>query len=250
MTTLLCPECRRENEPERIYCHDCGARLDRSALAKKSSKEEHPRATQRRLRSMLDPKGARVRRFSLLVGKLLLGALILAGMVQMLRPPVLPSKTKAPLLPAQINMDMENLAIDPRVGPLNYSQEQVNAFLGYRLRTKQAALSKYYLHFERLLADLEEGYCAVTVERSLFGLPLVTTGSYSVALQNGVVTAISRGGAIGRMPVHPALMEFGGILFADVRSALDRERKSLSKLGAIEFHPQTVVITPKQVPQT
>ena len=250
MTTLVCPECRRENEPERIYCHDCGARLDRSALAKKSSKEERPDATQRRLRSMLDPKGAKLRSVSLLVGKLLLGALILAGIVQMLRPPVLPPKAEAPLLPAQINMDMENLAMDPRLGALSYSQEQVNAFLGYRLRTKQAALSKYYLHFERLLVDVEEGYCDVTVERSLFGLPLVTTGSYSAALQNGAVTATSRGGAIGRMPVHPALMKFGGILFSDVRSALDRELKSLSKLGAIEFHPQSVVIAPKQGPQT
>src|SRR6516225_2034765 len=30
---LTCPDCQRENEAERIYCHDCGARLDRSALA-------------------------------------------------------------------------------------------------------------------------------------------------------------------------------------------------------------------------
>ena len=32
--TLICPECRCENDPKRIYCHDCGARLDRSVLAR------------------------------------------------------------------------------------------------------------------------------------------------------------------------------------------------------------------------
>jgi len=53
---LVCPECRRENEPERIYCHDCGARLDRSSLAKEKSKEEDPKATQKRLKAMLDPQ--------------------------------------------------------------------------------------------------------------------------------------------------------------------------------------------------
>src|SRR5207248_2542951 len=43
---LTCPECRRDNEAERIYCHDCGARLDRSALAGyttgKKEKLNHP----------------------------------------------------------------------------------------------------------------------------------------------------------------------------------------------------------------
>ena len=46
---LVCPECRRENEAERIYCHECGARLDRSKMAKIKSKEEDPKDAQRRL---------------------------------------------------------------------------------------------------------------------------------------------------------------------------------------------------------
>ena len=72
---LLCPECRRENEPERIYCHDCGARLDRSSLAKEKSTEEAPKETQRRLRSMLDPRGVVLRQRFFQGSKLLLGAL-------------------------------------------------------------------------------------------------------------------------------------------------------------------------------
>ena len=44
MIKLVCPECQRQNEPERIYCHDCGARLDRSALAKVAPKVEDPKA--------------------------------------------------------------------------------------------------------------------------------------------------------------------------------------------------------------
>ena len=46
MIKLVCPECQRQNEPERIYCHDCGARLDRSALAKVAPKMEAPEQTQ------------------------------------------------------------------------------------------------------------------------------------------------------------------------------------------------------------
>ena len=33
ITKLICPECRHENEAERVYCHDCGARLNKPAAA-------------------------------------------------------------------------------------------------------------------------------------------------------------------------------------------------------------------------
>jgi len=33
MTKIVCGECRHENEAERIYCHNCGERLDRSMAA-------------------------------------------------------------------------------------------------------------------------------------------------------------------------------------------------------------------------
>jgi hypothetical protein len=243
---LVCPECRRENEPERIYCHDCGARLDRSALAKEASKEEDPKATQRRLRSMLDPRRALMRRRFFQGSKLVLGALAVAVIVQMVRAPDLPAKPESAMLPAQINLDLENAAMDPRGGSaLRYTDEQVNAYLAYALKGKQAALSKY-LTFERAIVKFDEGYCIMTVERSLFGFSVFTTASYNVSLQNGAITAQSRGGRIGRMPVHPALMQQAGILFQDVWTALDRDRKNVMKLGVLEFHPKMVLLAPKQ----
>src|SRR5205807_2852671 len=74
MIKLICPECRRENEPERIYCHDCGARLDRTALAKIAPKGENAKETHRRLRTMLDPQRAKMRLLFFKVSKLILGA--------------------------------------------------------------------------------------------------------------------------------------------------------------------------------
>ena len=34
MTKLVCTDCQHENELERIYCHNCGARLDRTKIIK------------------------------------------------------------------------------------------------------------------------------------------------------------------------------------------------------------------------
>jgi hypothetical protein len=242
---LVCPECRRENEPERIYCHDCGARLDRSSLAKAASQEEDPKATQKRLKSMLDPRRALMRRRFFQGSKLVLGALALAAVVQMLRPPDLPAQAETEILGSQINLDLENAAMNPRSAPLRYSEEQVNAYLAYALKSKQAALSKL-LTFERAMMRLEEGYCMVTVQRSLFGLSVFTTGSYQVTLRDGTIAAKSRGGHIGRMPIHPALMQHAGVLFQDLWTALDRDRKNVVKLGTVEFHPKIVVLAPKQ----
>jgi len=245
MIKLICPECRRENEPERIYCHDCGARLDRSSLAKVAPKGEDPKETQRRLRTMLDPQRAKIRQMFFKVSKLVLGACALAALIQMLLPPDVPPREKSAEFPVQINLEIENATINHGVAPLRYTEAQANNYLANALKSKQAALSKL-LQFERAIVQFDESICRVTAERSLLGLSIFTTTSNKVTLQDGKFIATNNGGSIGRLPIHPALMKFGDLLFSDLWTALDREKKSVSKMGAIEFHPQTVVLVPKQ----
>ena len=244
MIKLVCPECRRENEPERIYCHDCGARLDRTSLAKIAPKGEDAKETHKRLRSMLDPQRAKMRQLFFKTSKVILGALVLAAVVQMLLPPDLPPRPKTGEFPPQINLDLENALLNHQTAPMQYTEAQVNAFLGSALKSKQAALSKL-LPFERAIVKFDDNVCHVTAERSLFGYSVFTTTSSRVAVQNGTLTATNTGGRIGRLPVHPALMKYADLLFSDLWAALDRERKSVAKMGAIEFHPQAVVLTPK-----
>ena len=244
MITLICPECRRENEPERIYCHDCGARLDRTALAKSAPKGEDAKETQRRLRTMLDPQRAKMRHLFFKTSKVILGAFALAAVIQMILPPDVPPRAKMGDFPPQINLDLENAVLNHSTTPMQYTEAQVNAYLGSALKSKQAALSQV-LQFERAIVKFDETVCSVTAERSLYGFSLFTTTSSKVTLQNGKLSAANNGGRVGRLPVHPLLMKYADPLFADLWAALDRERKSVSKMGAIEFHPQAVVLTPK-----
>ncbi|MEO5722282.1 MAG: zinc ribbon domain-containing protein [Chthoniobacterales bacterium] len=244
---LICPECRRENEVERIYCHDCGARLDRSALLKEKSKEEPPEETQRRLKSMLNPQGAKMRHQIFVATKIILGAIILAALVQMLRTPDLPPAPAAAVseLPPQINLQLEDAMMAPPGGPgLRYTEAQVNAYLAYKLKSKQKAMSSY-LQFERAVAGFEEGFARFTVERSLFGYSIFSAAKLAPRTAQGNLTAEIVGGQIGRLPVHPQIMKFTGFLFSDVAAALDRDRRSLAKLG-VELHPQMVVVLPKR----
>ena len=244
MIKLVCPECRRENEPERIYCHDCGARLDRSVLAKAPQKTEDPNATQQRVKSMFDPRGALLKKRFFDVSKLILGAVATAAIIQMIRSPDLPEAPKSPMLPVQISLDIESAAMTPGSPQLRYTEEQVNQYLGYSLKSKQTALSKY-LTFGRAVVFFEQDLCRLTVERSLYGYPLCTSTYFSPSIQNDALVIKNRGGAIGRMPVHPMLMEYSAPLFSDLATVVERERKSVAKMAAIALEPKLITLTPR-----
>lgn len=244
MIKLVCPECQRQNEPERIYCHDCGARLDRSALAKVAPKGEDPKETHRRLHKMFDPGRIKMRLMFFKISKLVLGAAALAALIQMLRAPQeLPERVKNIEL-QQINLDLENAITNRSAAPLQYAETQVNDYLINVVKNKRAALSKV-LEFERAFVKFEEGVCQITAERSLLGFSVYHALSNKVAFQNGALSISPNGGRIGRLPIHPMIMKYGDILFTDLWAVLDRDRKSVSKMATIEFHPKTVILSAK-----
>ena len=80
MTKLVCTECRHENEAERIYCHNCGERLDRSAVSAQK-KAQDPQEVHRRLQKMLGPPNMARRNF-FTVSKLALAAAVVAALVE------------------------------------------------------------------------------------------------------------------------------------------------------------------------
>jgi hypothetical protein len=84
------------------------------------------------------------------------------------------------------------------------------------------------------------------VERSFFGWSLYTSTAHTVRLGEGKPIISNKGGRLGRLFIHPAIMQFGDVIFADVWSALDRERKLVSKMGAIEFHDKSVTLSARE----
>ncbi len=245
MIKLVCPECQRQNEPERIYCHDCGARLDRSALAKVAPKGEDPKETQRRLRA--DARSGpgedaadvfqdqQARSWGGRAGR----AHSDASAARKFR-----SGSKNIEL-QQINLDLENaITQSQRRAAAIHRNAGKRLLLVNVVKNKRAALSKW-LQFERALVNFDEGVCRITAERSLLGFSVFHAISYNVTVQNGTLTASTNGGSIGRLPIHPLIMKYGDILFTDLWAVLDREKKSVSKMGVIEFHPKTVILSPK-----
>lgn len=240
-TKLICPECRHENEPERIYCHECGAKLDRSKVIATKPKDERVKE-RKRVRNMFDARRAKLRILFFKMAKLILGACVTAAVVQMLLPPDVPPPNNDVLSLSQIGLEIETAVTYHRTNQLQYTQDQINEYLISNLKSKKKMLNKPLLDFNRAIARLEEGKFDLTVERVLFGYSLYTTTSLAVQLADGKFNISSRGGAIGRLPIHPQIMDYLNIIFADVWTALDRERRLLTKADAIEFHDKSVVI--------
>jgi hypothetical protein len=244
MSNLVCPECRHENEPERVYCHNCGARLTGTVSNISGKNEEAKRLeTRERLRRMMDNRGVKARQLFLNFARLILGSCVVAALIQMFAAPDLPPAGKELELGPQIGLDIEKALTQRRPIQFTYRQDQVNGYLATALKRKKTSLlDKPLLEFRRGIAQFDEGIFRMTVERSFFGCSLYTSAFYRANVENGKIAAIGQGGTIGRMPIHPQLMEYADFLFSDIWKALEQDRKQVEKMAAIEFHPQSVVL--------
>lgn len=243
MTKLICPDCRHENEPERIYCHNCGGRLDRSAVKKEIvANEESTEVTQKRLKDLFNPTRGRSRVIAVKAAKIVLGAFCLAAVIQMLLPPNLPAATKSDTFAPMINMDLLSALETHNPPRLTYSAEQVNAYMVSAIRRSNSPAKAGFVPIQRIFVQFDEGACAIGVAYNFFGVPLFNGSSYTVAVEQGNISANSTGGYIGRMPIHPSLMRVLGFLFSKTWNSLDRERKQVAKLAGIEFHPGSVTL--------
>jgi hypothetical protein len=244
MTTLLCPECQYENEAERIYCHDCGSRLDRSKLApKKVEQSETAQETQQRLKKMFDPAQGRIRRTALKTVKFLAGAVCCAAVVVMFLPGNIPPETKNLGFPPMIHMDLIAALSNRQTAPLSYTQEQVNSYLSSLIKRKDSPAHTSFFPITRLLVEFQEGVCTVKVVRQIYGgLTFTDATTYRVHVGDGRLLADPVAGFIGQMPVHPALLKAGNPLVQLAWTALNRERDAVKRLAAIEFHPQAVTL--------
>ena len=244
---LTCPECRRDNEAERIYCHDCGARLDRSALAgRKTGKMETAAEVHKRMRGMFSQRGVKARLLFFKTAKLIVIAFAAAALLAILIAPEVPPAVKSEGFPPQINLNLETLTESRQPQAMQFSEESVNAYLANALKRKKEKLNHPLIGFERALVAFSEGNCRVTIERSIFGYSIFTSGDYGVQVEGGKVKASPRSGAIGRMPIDPNVMPYAGFLFSDVVAAMDPEHKLLNKVGSIQLREKEIAVTSAQ----
>ena len=169
MTKLICPDCQHENETERIYCHNCGARLDRSGLAKQKIEEgSAEEQTRQHLQKMLSPHRGLGKQIALQFVKVLLGAVCLAAVIVMLLPPDIPPAPKTYDFAPMISMDMVSALSSQQPATLSYNEDQVNAYLASNLRRKDSPSQQGLFPLRRVFVQFDDGHCIVNTERPVF----------------------------------------------------------------------------------
>jgi hypothetical protein len=128
---------------------------------------------------------------------------------------------------------------------MQFGEGDVNAYVGNVMKRKKEKLEHPLLDFQRAILEFTEGNCRMTLERSIFGYSIFTSGDYDVQVKDGKVTATPKSAAIGRMPIHPSALPYAGFLFSDAVAAMDREHKLLNKLGSIQLHDKMVEVSNK-----
>ena len=238
-TKLLCPECQHENEAERVYCHDCGSRLDRSKVR---IKKEPIQDTHKRVKRMFDPTRAKIKAIARSMVRLLFGAGLVALLLDMVLPSELPTVKKDALI-SGLRFDLETMATKHQPPQMEVTEDQANGFMAAAVKSKHASLDKTMLEFKRALVTLHEGRCDFTFERAFMGYwSIYMTCFYQPESKDGHLSARIIGGRIGRLPIHPKLAQKMGPLFSDILGTIDNDLKHVSKLRSVEVHNKRAVL--------
>ncbi len=233
--TLTCSQCSFANEAERVYCHNCGAKLDRSLLPKaEESNKESIEKTRKRVHKMTNPGGLNVMREVKTLANCLIYAALLALVIGIVREPDgLPSaKAGEGELPRMIGTELAEAAESPQPRVLQFTEAEANGYLRTSLKSKGTG----YIpgaQFERAFVHFEPGSVYVGLEQSLFGFALHSGARYHIGVKDGKFFADNTGGNIGRIGIDPLVMKYAAAAFQPLWKALKRENDQVQAMQQI-----------------
>jgi hypothetical protein len=246
--SLTCKQCGYVNEGERVYCHNCGTKLDRSLLPSDSKAEESLEKKQKRIKKIVSP----TRGFYAGLGKtfcfVMLWAVLLAAVIQIARPPRdVQAKLKGDeaMDVRPIGIDLEDAMQYPTPKKVTMTQKEINTFLQYTLKPKAIGLVGDEVKFVRAFTILDEGVIQITTEQTNFDYPLNASASYKLAIKDQKITGTVTSGSFGRLMIDPRLMNYLNAVFQNLWDALAREKKLLDQFESIEVHKDHLDLTSK-----
>jgi hypothetical protein len=243
---LPCGQCGYENEAERVYCHNCGAKLDRSLLPKEEEtgeKTETPGQARKRIAKMTNPKsGGGIREVKTAINVLIYSAILAAIFLLTQKPDGVPEVSRD--LPQRfVSGDLMDAIDSVQPRPVNFTEAEINAHLQQLLKSKDGAIAG--LEFKRAYVNLMPGVIHIGSEQALFGLPLYSGVLYHLEVKDGKFTATILGGNFGRLAVHPLAMQYLDFFFQKLWTALARERKQMDKMQRVDVQKGTILLVTK-----
>jgi hypothetical protein len=236
-----------DNEDKRIYCHDCGAKLDKTLIPKKKPVEkEDLEAVRKRIARMANPTHKAARREVLTGLGVLGGSALVAFLLCMFRDPERLPRELGEDLPRALDSDIA-MAVNSRAPiDLQYREEDINRYLGNCIRDRQP---ESVLTYTALYVCLEPGKSTLGTVQDLFGLTFHSTLDYRWTVRGAHIQPELTGGALGRVRLPLFAAKWLETSFSILAEPFKRERQIVSELGRIETNSGTVSVQTKPLPR-
>ena len=245
---LVCLACKHENEVERVYCHNCGEKLDRSLLPQldETQTAEAMAKTGKKVKQMMNPnRFAWVRSIKTFVLIEIFAAVVAAGFLAV-QPPenVPPAKTdRFPDLDvAEMWTGMMNSRVPVAVA---FKEFDVNAYLRKQAKGTEGALG---IKFERAFVNLEPGRVTLVSQRNAWGMPIYNGATFKPVLAGGKWTADMQEFTIGRLTIPASfgkLVKLDTVTLGALEKAFEKEIRQLDRLAAIEPGDKVIALKTK-----
>jgi hypothetical protein len=160
---LTCAQCGYENEPERVYCHNCGNKLDRSLLpVETETAQESADIARKRILKMTRPGGSPFRHVGTFFKTVAWGAVVAALALAAL-PPAGVTKKSDESSANIISGTVEDAILSPRPSTVQFSTVDLSSHARTRIK---GASSVPGLTFKRSFVMLGEGTITLGFEDS------------------------------------------------------------------------------------
>jgi hypothetical protein len=237
---LACGSCGHENEVERVYCHNCGEKLDRSVLPVVETVVEQAVLTEetKRVKKMMNPsRGSslrHVRTFCLIV----VFAAVVAAVFLICQAPDNVPLEKTERMPENDAAEVwSQLMASPQASSATLKEFDVNYYLKRAIKSTAGPVGT---KFKRAFVSFTPGSITISTHRDIWGQPFFTSATYKPVMTNGKWSAQLTGINIGRLGIHPSAAMFATVTTGGLSKVFEKELKQVDRLASIEPGKATI----------
>ncbi len=241
---LKCGACGHENEPERVYCHNCGQKLDRTVLPTlepKKEQEEHEKAHKHVEKMMSPVRGSFLRDLKTGVSVLIFAAAVAAMFLFWQTPEGVPPEKSDAIPDRDVGELWQRMMSAPNAVSVTFTEDELNHYLKRSIKAVESAVPG--VKFKRTFVKLEPGLLTLTVEREMWGFGMFSSMSYSYrATADNELAVEVVGVRFGKLGLHPALKFAGEFSIGSVFKAFEKEKSNLSRLADVKVGKASITL--------
>jgi hypothetical protein len=241
---LVCTACKHENEPERVYCHNCGEKLDRSLLPKAedlTSGEEFSKKQKQVQKMMNRSRGRWVATARKLILLVLLSAFVAAGFLVCQAPQDAPPMQSDELSSVD-SRELWKMLINTPQAAVPFKESDLNHTIRQSVKPGPGPLGT---KFVRAFVTLRPGKIALNTQRDAWGLPIYTGATLKPVIVGGKWSPGIEGLSIGRLKIHPAARKLADFVLDPFAKAFEAQLKEIDRLQKIEPGEKVVTFSTK-----